>query len=131
MATRTVLGLSGLLVVASSAAAQQLSISDTVPIYCRDDSGEYQPFVRTNYGRLKLAFERQFGFEHTLQSTSPTQGRMYFRGGKQDSEVIYYVVEVHRNGIALLHMRVLLEGATENLTGTEMCWRTFGIVNLK
>jgi hypothetical protein len=116
----------------SSAAAQQtMDIDPGVPMFCRDSSGEYQPFVRTNLGRMKESFRQQLGFGSTLVARSPSTGTLTFRGGEKNAERITYTVEVHEGGIALVDMKVRLSGASEDLTGSKMCWQTWSIVNVK
>lgn len=107
-------------------------IDGSVPMFCRDTKGTFQPFVRTNYARLSESFTRQFGWQHKLYSVSSTLGSLVFSetGDKSESETIAYDVEPYNGGIALLHMHTHLKGKVENLSGTEMCWRTFAIVNV-
>lgn len=52
-----------------------------------------------------------------------------FRGGKANAETITYVVGAYQDGVTLFAMHVRLNGVRENLSGTDMCWRTFSIVN--
>jgi hypothetical protein len=109
------------------------NIDDSVPIFCRDGTGAFQPFVRTNYDRLSESFTRQFGWQHSLRSVSPTLGYLVFSetGERTAPETIIYDVQPYSGGIALLHMHVRLKGKKENLSGTEMCFRTFAIVNVR
>jgi hypothetical protein len=46
---------------------QEQNISGTVPIFCRDSTQTFQPFVRTDYNKLAELFTRQFGWQHSLQ----------------------------------------------------------------
>ncbi len=109
------------------------NIDGSVPMFCRDSTGVFQPFARTNYDRLSKAFVRQFGWQHSLHSTSPTLGYLVFSqtGARSASETITYDIQPHGGGIALLHMHVRLKGKIEDLSGTDMCWRTFGIVSVQ
>ena len=124
-----------LLIYASPVASQGMSqdIADSVPMYCRDSTAKFQPIVRTDYGKLKEEFIRQFGYRSSLYSTSATLGALIFSvdGSPKKIERIYYGVMPYNDGIALLHMHVRLNGVTEDLSGTEMCWRTFSIINVK
>ena len=52
-------------------------------------------------------------------------------GAKTAAETIIYDIQPYNSGIALLHMHVRLKGKQEDLSGTEMCFRTFGIVNVE
>jgi hypothetical protein len=119
------------LAVTSAAAEptlQPIQPSDDVPLYCRDSTGTVQPLLRTNYARLRASFVRQFGWhDAALLATTPSLGTLTF---SQDDERIFYDVEVYNGGIALLHMHVRLGGLSQNLSGTEMCWKTFAIVNV-
>ena len=125
--------LSLLPLAAYSAVAQPLQVAGSVPLFCRDASGTFQPFQRTDFGRLQESFQRQFGWKHTLRSTSSRMGVLEFGTdeGVTPRERIYYDVQVHNGGIALLHMHVRLHGKVEDLTGTKMCWQTFSIVNVQ
>lgn len=118
------------LITQPALAQQRLSISRSVPIFCRDSRGTLQPIVRTTYGRLQDAFRQQFNFTSSLTANSPGTGTLTFRGGQNNSETISYSVSVHNGGIALLNMRTRLAGTSENLTGNQMCWQTFSIVNV-
>ena len=113
-----------------AAAQQKVDIDPTVPMYCRDSSGNYQPIVRTSLGRLQSAFKQQFNFTSSLVTRTPSTGTLTFRGGK-NAETIIYTVEVHQGGIALLEMKTRLGGASENLTGSKMCWQTWSIINVR
>jgi hypothetical protein len=108
-------------------------IDGSVPMFCRDSTNVAQPFERTNYSRLTSAFVRQFGWEHSLQQTSETLGVLIFSntGDTTAPEFIGYDVQPNNGGIELLHMHVRLQGKREDLSGNDMCWRTFGIVNTK
>lgn len=107
------------------------NISGSVPIYCLDSTGNYQPMQRTNYSKLQKAFVTQFGFKHSLQSTGDSTGELNFSSSGKHSaaERFFYDVRPYDDGIALLHMHVRLKGVSDDLSGTEMCWRTFSIVN--
>ena len=111
--------------------AQTQHIDGTVPIFCRDSDDVYQPIVRTNYARLQNSYLRQFGWESSLTTTSNRLGRLVFssNGTEEAAETISYIVEPHAGGIALLHMKVRLDGVSEDLSGSEMCWKTWGIIN--
>jgi uncharacterized membrane protein YccF (DUF307 family) len=113
----------------SEATPQQ--IDGSVPMFCRDDKDVYQPIARTNYSRLKNGFARQFGYQSSLVSTSDTLGVLTFSsdGTIQAPEKIFFDVEPHNGGIALLHMHARLVGISEDLSGTEMCWKVFSIIN--
>ena len=117
----------------ASARAQLMQIDSSVPIFCRDASGTFQPFQRTDYGRLQESFKRQFGWGHTLRGTSPTMGVLEFGTdeGVRPRERIYYNIQPYNGGIALLHMHVRINGKVEDLTGSKMCLQTFGIVNVQ
>jgi hypothetical protein len=119
------------LLLAAAVAAQ--AIPGNVPIYCLDKVGVYQPVVRTDYARLQAAFRRQFNFTPTLTQRGPTSGSLVFRGGAKGAETITYAVVPHAGargtGVALVSMQVRLRGVSQNLSGDEMCWHTFGIVN--
>ncbi len=124
----------GLLTLSSQSAVEAettQNISGAVPMFCRDSTGTDQPFVRTDYARLQDSFVRQFGWRSSLRSVSQTLGVLVFSpdGSVRAPEKIYYDVEPYNGGILLLHMHVRLKGVTENLSGTEMCGRTFVIVN--
>ena len=108
------------------------NIDGAIPIFCRDNSGIFQPFDRTDLNRLTQSYVRQFGWKHSLHSTSTTLGYLVFSdtGEKTKPETIIYDVEPHAGGIALLHMHVNIGGKKEILSGTAMCWRTFSIVNV-
>lgn len=113
--------------------AQPMQIASSVPVFCRDASGTFQPFQRTDYGRLQESFRRQFGWRHTLRGTSARMGVLEFGTdeGIQPRERIYYDVQPYNGGIALLHMHVRMSGKVEDLTGSKMCWQTFAIVNVE
>lgn len=119
--------------IAQETKTEELDISDEVPIFCRDDTQTFQPLVRTNYGRLKQSFSRQFGWQSSLTATSGSLGRLIFSetGRREAAETIIYDVQPHEGGIALLHMHVSLDGKSENPSGTEMCGVTWGIVNVQ
>lgn len=108
-----------------------LWLADTASLFCRDSTGVYQPFVRTNFARLKQEFIRQFGWRSMLRATSSSLGLLQFsqNGQSGDPETITYDIEPHDGGMSLLHMHVRLRGVTEDLSGNKMCWRTFAIVN--
>lgn len=110
-----------------------LDVNGSVPLFCRDSSNTFQPFVGTNYGRLQEAFIRQFGWRHELRSISPSVGVLTFSADHRNpnAERIYYDVQVYNGGIALLHMHVRLRGTREDLTASRMCFQTFGIVNVQ
>jgi hypothetical protein len=119
--------------IGQSTSAAELDISDAVPVYCLDDTQTFQPLVRTNYGRLKQSFVRQFGWNSSLIATSESLGRLTFsETGLADArERIGYDVLPHNGGIALLRMDVSLEGVSEISSGTKMCGTTWGIVNVQ
>jgi hypothetical protein len=106
------------------------SIPDRTPVSCLDSTGEYQPVMRTDFGRLKSAFAKKFNFTATLTQTSATMGTLTFRGGQRNAETISYTVKPRSDSIALVSMRVRLRGVTQNLQGNDMCWQTFSIVNV-
>lgn len=109
------------------------NIDGSALLFCLDSTGVYQPFQRTNYKRLQDSFVRQFGWGHSLVSTSNSLGLLEFAPERQikSNERIVYDVEPYNGGIALLHMHVRLQGINEDLSGNEMCFRTFGLVNIK
>lgn len=116
----------------TSSPLETLDVSESVPIFCRDDTGTFQPLVRTNYGRLKESFLRQFSWIGSLSESTSTIGYLVFSqdGTSEAPETITYVVQPYDGGIALLHMRVRLEGLSEDLSGTSACSMTFGIINV-
>lgn len=120
------LGLGG------KASSQPFDLPSDVSIFCRDGSGKFQPMLRTDYSRLQNSFIRQFGWRHTLNRLSDTLGVLDFSedDAGANREHIYYDVQGYQGGIALLHMHVRLRGKRENVSGNEMCWRTFAIVNV-
>ena len=122
----------GLMAGSGYAADVVQDIDGSVPLFCRDSTNKFQPIQRTNYDRLAESFVRQFGWQHSLHSTSSTLGYLVFSqtGDKTAPETISYDVQPYDGGIALLHMHVRLQGKHEDLSGTEMCWRTFAIVNV-
>lgn len=122
-----------LLALTATTRAQPMQIASSVPVFCRDASGTYQPFLRTDYGRLQESFQRQFGWGHTLRGTSARMGVLEFGTdeGVRPRERIYYDVQPYDGGIALLHMHVRMSGKVEDLTGSRMCWQTFAIVNVE
>lgn len=113
--------------------AQTMEVASSVPTFCRDASGTFQPLQRTDYGRLQESFQRQFGWRHTLHGTSPSMGVLEFGTdeGARPRERIYYDVQPYNGGIALLHMHIRMRGKVEDLTGSKMCWQTFAIVNVQ
>ena len=121
-----------LTLAAPSTTAQTIEVASSVPIFCRDASGTFQPFQRTDYGRLQESFQRQFGWGHALHGTSPRMGVLEFGTdeGAWPRERIYYDVQVYNGGIALLHMHVRMRGKVEDITGSKMCGQTFAIVNV-
>lgn len=110
-----------------------MQIDSSVPTFCRDASGAFQPFQRTDYGRLQNSFKRQFGWGHMLRGTSSRMGTLEFGTdeGVRPRERIYYDVQPYNGGIALLHMHVRMNGKVEDLTASKMCWQTFAIVNVQ
>lgn len=116
---------------AAVAADTEQNISTDAPMYCLDNTGVYQPLVRTNYGRLINAFRSQFGWEHSLYSTDSSKGYMVFsRNGKKTApEKIIYEVRSYNDGIALEGMQVRIKGKNENTNGTKMCGITWSILN--
>jgi hypothetical protein len=108
-------------------------IAGAAPLFCRDSTGVHQPVVRTDYSRLQEGFIRQFGWRSSLRSTSSTMGYLLFsqNGQPNDLETIVYDVEPHNGGISLLHMHVRMKGVTEDLSGNDMCWKTFAIINVR
>lgn len=127
-----VLTFAGLLTPINPAVSQnQMDISPAVPMFCRDDSGRYQPIMRTNLGRVRDAFKRQFNFTGSLVKRSASTGVLEFRGGENNAETITFHVTVHQGGIALLDMKTRLGGVSENLIGSKMCWQTWSIVNVR
>lgn len=108
-------------------------IDSSVPIFCKDSKQVYQPIQRTSYKRLQQAFVKQFGYRHSLKSTSASAGVLVFSAHPKTNagEKIYYDVEPHNGGIALLHLHVRLNSISEDLSGNDMCWKTFSIVNIK
>lgn len=123
-----------MIIFALALAAPGITLPSNAGIYCRASSGETQPVQRTDYGRLTAAFQREFRFRASLAPTSEAEGVLVFRGGRNNAETISYTVKPYdagdgRQGIELQSMRVRLAGARETLSGDDMCWRTFGIVN--
>lgn len=123
--------LAACLFLLAAAPPVEQHIDGSVPMFCRDSTGVFQPFQRADFSRLQEGFQRQFGWTHSLRSTSGRMGVLTFaadprgRGGER----ITYDVTPYNGGIALLHMHVRLRGVTEDVSGTSMCGRTFGIVN--
>ncbi|QDZ06388.1 hypothetical protein FPZ24_01955 [Sphingomonas panacisoli] len=118
-----------MLSVLLATAAAGVTLPAETPLLCLDGTGTYQPVQRTNYGAFKQALRRQFGFTATLTVSDDTNGRLVFRGGVRGAETITYAVEAKDGGIALTAMHVRLKGTSEDLTGNNMCWRTWSIIN--
>ena len=110
-------------------AAATITFPDATPLFCRDSSGAFQPVQRGDYGTLKRAFRQQFAFSATLIAGEDAHGRLIFRGGFKGGETISYGVLARDGGVALTEMHVRLRGATEDLVGNDMCWRTFAILD--
>ena len=110
-----------------------LNLDDSLPLFCRDSMHIFQPFQRTNLGRLRESFIRQFGWNSKFIPSSQSLGVLLFsvEGNSSAKESIKFDIEPHDNGVALLHMHVRLDGITEDLSGSEMCWKVFDIVNIK
>jgi hypothetical protein len=84
----------------------------------------YQRLLRTPFARLWNNFQMRLGLVGRIQGS-----RLIFRGGIRNAETITYAIERHEGGIALLNMRVRLHHLSEDRTGTDMCLRTFVIIN--
>lgn len=130
---KTVVGIALMAGIVSTPilADEPLNVAGSVPLFCLDDGGVYQPFERTNLDRLKSSFDRQFGWQGTLYATSKSKGYLVFSqsGETNSTERILYDVAVRNEGIALIKMHVRLTGKVEDLSGSSMCWQTFAIVN--
>lgn len=94
------------------------------PVFCLDSDHVYQPLVRTTFARLWNDFQAKLGLIGRIQGS-----RLIFRGGRRNAETITYSIEPHQGGIALLNMRVRLYHLSEDRAGTDMCLRTFVIIN--
>jgi hypothetical protein len=94
------------------------------PVFCLDSQHVYQPLVRTSFARLWNGFQVKLGLIGRVRGS-----QLIFRGGIRNAETITYAIERHQGGIALLNMRVRLDHLSEDRTGTDMCLRTFSIIN--
>jgi hypothetical protein len=94
------------------------------PVFCLDNEHVYQPLVRTSFARLWNNFQVKLGLIGRARGS-----QLIFRGGIRNAETITYAIERHEGGIALLNMRVRLYHLSEDRTGTDMCQRTFTIIN--
>lgn len=93
--------------------------------------GVFQPIQRADYGSFKHAFREQFNFDAKLARTSPKTGFLTFRGGVRGREYISYAVRPYGQAVAILSVKVRLQGKSEDLRGTEMCWRTYSILTFR
>jgi len=84
----------------------------------------YQPLVRTPFVRLWNNFRVKLGLIGRIRGS-----QLIFRGGRRNAETITYAIVPHGGGIALLNMRVRLYHLSEDRSGTDMCLRTFVIMN--
>jgi hypothetical protein len=94
------------------------------PVFCLDSQHVYQPLVRTSFARLWNGFQTKLGLIGRVRGS-----QLIFRGGIRNAETITYAIERHEGGIALLNMHVRLYHLSEDHTGTDMCLRTFSIIN--
>jgi len=94
------------------------------PVFCLTNEHIYQRIVRTPFARLWNMFQMRLGLVGRIQGS-----RLIFRGGIRNAETITYAIDRHEGGIALLNMRVRLHNLSEDRTGTDMCLRTFVIIN--
>ena len=94
------------------------------PVFCLDSGQVYQPLVRTTFARVWNNFEVKLGLIGRIRGS-----QLIFRGGRRNAETITYRIEPHGGGIALLSMRVRLYHLFEDRVGTDMCLRTFMIIN--
>jgi hypothetical protein len=74
-----------------------LAIADDAPLFCFDDP-DYQPFQRTNYGRLKNAFATSFAWGSAIEPL-PKSDNYLLVFTKDGSEYIAYEVEKHADGV--------------------------------
>jgi hypothetical protein len=94
------------------------------PVFCLTNEHTYQIILRTPFARLWNMFQMRLGLVGRIQGS-----QLIFRGGIRNAETITYAIERHEGGIALLNMRVRLHHLSEDRTGTDMCLRTFVIIN--
>jgi len=98
--------------------------SPNTPVFCLDSGHVYQPLVRTSFARLWNGFQVKLGLNGRIRGS-----QLIFRGGRRNTETITYAIVPHEGGIALLNMHVRLYHLSEDRTGTDMCLRTFSIIN--
>jgi hypothetical protein len=94
------------------------------PVFCLTSERVYQPLLRTSFARVWNNFQMRLGLVGRIRGS-----RLIFQGGIRNAETITYAIERHEGGIALLNMRVRLHHLSEDRTGTDMCLRTFVIIN--
>jgi hypothetical protein len=94
------------------------------PVFCLTNEHVYQLLLRTPFARLWNMFQMRLGLVGRIRGSE-----LIFRGGIRNAETITYAIERHEGGIALLNMRVRLHNLSEDRTGTDMCLRTFVIIN--
>jgi hypothetical protein len=105
-------------------------LEGSVPVYFQQTNGKIERFSRKNYAAFQEAFEKQFGWESSLHSTTDTHGYLVFspNGSVSDPERIVYDIRVYGGGIVILGMHARFTGVRDDLTGDEMFRRTFGIL---
>ncbi|WP_375272684.1 hypothetical protein [Sphingomonas sp.] len=130
--------------IALALAAAGVGLSDDTSLYCvrsdqtlqnirtADDINAASPkLIDADLGRLEAAMLQQLGLRGSIGVTGERTGLLTFRVPARATETITYSIRREEDGIALVSMRVRLKGVTEDLRGDNMCWRTFGIINVR
>jgi hypothetical protein len=131
-------------IIALTLAAAGVGLSDDTRLYCvgsdqtlqniktADDFDAASPkMIDADLGTLEAAMLQQLGLRGSIGVTGERTGLLTFRSPARGSETITYSIRREDDGISLVSMRVRLKGATEDLRGDDMCWRTFAIINVR
>ena len=130
--------------LALALAAAGAGLSDDTRLYCVgsdqklqniktvDDFDAASPkMINADLGALATAMIKRLSLLGSIGVTGERTGLLTFYGPVHTNDAITYNIRREEDGIALVSMRVRLEGVSEDLRGDSMCWRTFAIINVR
>ncbi len=101
--------------------AASFTLPATTPLYCASQPGEEHVMPGIDFGTLRLRALTHAGLRTTLVATNGIRGTLELRGGKDDRDVYMFDVSTKARGMALVALRIRLDGRSQDLDGAAMC----------